>query len=66
MLHHLRDDQDWEDSFKRIYKLLKPEGALLISDMVHHENEKVHTAMWEKYGEHLKSIGGEDYKQNGL
>ena len=63
VLHHLRDDQDWEYSFKKIYNLLKPGGAFLISDMVHHENEKVHISMWEKYGEHLESIGGEEYKQ---
>ncbi len=63
VLHHLRDDRDWEDSFKKLYDLLKPGGALLISDMVHHENEKVHISMWERYGEYLESLGGEDYKQ---
>jgi len=62
VLHHLRDDADWENSFKKIYGLIKPGGALLISDMVHHKHEAVHNAMWERYGEHLESIGGSEYR----
>jgi len=34
----------------------------LISDMVHHKHEAVHNAMWERYGEHLESIGGSEYR----
>ena len=62
VLHHLRDNSDWENCFKKIYDLLKPEGAFFISDMVHHQHSAVHDAMWERYGKHLESIGGEAYK----
>lgn len=63
VLHHLRDDKDWENTFKEIYELLKPGGAFLISDMVHHQHEAIHNVMWDRYGEHLESIGGIDYRE---
>ncbi len=63
VLHHLRDDSDWEKCFQKIYSLLKPGGALFVSDMVHHEHSTIHNAMWDRYGDHLESIGGNEYKQ---
>ena len=63
VLHHLRDDEDWESSFKKIYDLLKDGGAFFISDMVHHQHEAIQGAMWERYGKHLESIGGAEYKE---
>jgi len=30
--------------------------------MVFHENEAVQSLMWERYGEYLCSIGGEEYR----
>jgi len=62
VLHHLRDDADWENCFGKIYDLLKPKGALFVSDMVHHQHSAIHEAMWNRYGEHLKSIGGPAYR----
>ena len=63
MLHHLRDDQDWEKCFQKIYELLKPGGACFVSDMVHHQHPAIHNKMWDRYGDHLESIGGNEYKQ---
>lgn len=62
VLHHLRDDQDWEKAFNKLYKLTAPGGSIWISDLVCHESESVHALMWERYGEYLCSIGGTDYK----
>jgi len=62
VLHHLRDDADWEHCFGKIYNLLKPGGALFISDIVHHQHGAIHGAMWKRYGEHLEFIGGTDYR----
>ena len=28
VLHHLRDDHDWETVFDKLYRLLKPNGSL--------------------------------------
>ena len=62
VLHHLRDDKDWETSFQKVYNLLKPGGAFFVSDLVHHQHEDVHNAMWERYGNYLESAGGPIYK----
>jgi len=62
VLHHLRDDQDWESAFRKLYQLTAPGGGVWITDMVFHENEAVQSLMWERYGEYLCSIGGEEYR----
>ncbi|HUI45959.1 MAG TPA: class I SAM-dependent methyltransferase [Nitrospirota bacterium] len=62
VLHHLRDDQDWELAFRKIYRLTAPGGSLWITDLVSHENEPVQRMMWDRYGEYLCSRGGEEYK----
>lgn len=62
VLHHLRDDQDWESAFRKMYRLTAPGGSLWITDLVSHETESVQTLMWERYGEYLSAIGGEDYR----
>lgn len=62
VLHHLRDDQDWELTFTKIFKLTAPGGSVWITDLVSHETEEIHSLMWKRYGEYLRSIGGEDYK----
>ena len=62
VLHHLRDDQDWESAFRKIYRLTAPGGSVWITDLVSHETGPVQSLMWERYGEHLCFVGGEDYR----
>jgi tRNA (cmo5U34)-methyltransferase len=62
VLHHLRDDQDWESTFKKLYRLTAPGGSVWITDLVSHETGPVQSLMWERYGEYLCSVGGEDYR----
>ncbi len=62
VLHHLRDDQDWEMAFRKIYRLTAPGGSVWITDLVAHETEPVHGMMWARYGEYLCSLGGEGFK----
>ncbi len=64
VLHHLRDDQDWEATFRKIYRLTAPGGSVWITDLVSHETEPVQFLMWERYGEYLCSVGGESHKDN--
>lgn len=63
VLHHLRDEQDWESAFKKIYRLVAPGGSVWITDLVSHETKPVQSLMWERYGEYLYSVGGETYKE---
>ncbi len=66
VLHHLRDDQDWETTFRKIYDLLKPGGCLMISDLVTQDSEILNEYIWERYGDYLEELGGKDYRKKVL
>ncbi len=63
VLHHLRDDADWEETFEKIYRITASGGSIWITDLISHETETVQGLMWERYGEYLTSFGGEEYKE---
>lgn len=63
VLHHLREEPDWESTFSKIYKLLRPGGSIWITDLVTHENEKVHALMWQRYADYLITLGGKEYQE---
>ncbi len=64
VLHHLRDDRDWEDAFHKMYRLTSPGGSVWITDLVSHESIAVHEMMWELYAGYLRSIGGDEYRDS--
>ena len=66
VLHHLRDDADWEAVFLKIFRILKPNGCLMISDLITHETEILNEFIWEIYGDYLENQGGKDYRQKVL
>ncbi len=63
VLHHLREDEDWKLTFEKLYKLLKPGGCLMISDLITQESASVNDYIWKKYGDYLESINGKAYSQ---
>lgn len=63
VLHHLRDDQDWERAFRKIHKLLRPGGSLWVTDLVSHETEAVDAMMWRRYADYLIQQGGNVYQE---
>ena len=63
VLHHLRDDKDWETTFSKLFSLLKPGGCLMISDLITQEIDAVNEYTWERYGDYLESIDGKDYRK---
>jgi tRNA (cmo5U34)-methyltransferase len=62
VLHHLRDDQDWQDAFKKFYSLTAPGGSIWITDLVAQESQPIQALMWDRYGRYLATVGGSDYK----
>ncbi len=66
VLHHLRDDTDWETTFNKLFKLLRPGGCLMISDLITQDTEILSEYTWEKYGDYLESLNGKKYRQNVL
>jgi tRNA (cmo5U34)-methyltransferase len=65
-LHHLRDDDDWELMFSKIYKALKPGGSFWVSDLVAHHSEYINKLFEDKYSSHLEALGGSEYRQKVL
>jgi len=63
VLHHLRDEDDWEAAFRKIHRILRPGGSLWITDLVTQENPEVQVLMWKRYGEYLEGKGGDNYRQ---
>ncbi|MEM0924540.1 MAG: class I SAM-dependent methyltransferase, partial [Planctomycetota bacterium] len=61
--HHLRDDDDWERSFAKIYRLLAPGGSVWITDLVFHETHEIQTLMWQRYGDYLRDLGGDEFRE---
>jgi len=62
-LHHLRDDDDWELMFNKIYKALKPGGSFWVSDLISHHSEFINKLFEDKYSSHLEALGGPEYRQ---
>jgi len=62
VLHHLRDDADWEDVFTKLHRWLKPGVRLYVSDLLLFEDAHIQELMWARYGDYLVSLGGADYR----
>jgi tRNA (cmo5U34)-methyltransferase len=62
VLHHLRDDADWESVFYKLHGILKSGGCLMISDLITQDTEVLSNYINEKYGEYLESQGGVKYR----
>ncbi|MFT3681337.1 MAG: class I SAM-dependent methyltransferase [Ferruginibacter sp.] len=66
VLHHLRDNSDWEKTFEKLFRLLKPGGCLMIADLITQDTEILNDYTWERYGDYLESINGKEYRQKVL
>lgn len=64
VFHHLRGDQEWEAVFRKIHDSLRPGGSLWIADMISHGTPAVHEIMWERYGQYLAELKGDDYRRH--
>jgi tRNA (cmo5U34)-methyltransferase len=65
-LHHLRDDDDWQLMFSKIFKALKPGGSFWISDLITHDSELINKLFHDKYSSYLETLGGAEYRQKVL
>lgn len=66
VLHHLREDADWEKTFAKLFRLLKPGGCLMISDLITQDSEVLNSFIWERYGDYLEGVGGGEYRSKVL
>lgn len=66
VLHHLRDESDWEFVFGKLYHILSAGGCLMISDLITQDTEVLNNFIWERYGDYLEKLGGEEYRKKVL
>lgn len=45
VLHHLREDSDWEFVFTKLYRALSLGGCLMVSDLITHDDEAVNNLL---------------------
>ncbi|MGN5955854.1 class I SAM-dependent methyltransferase [Sphingobacterium lactis] len=65
VLHHLREDADWEKSLKKIYSLLKPGGSLWVFDLVEQNSPALQEFMYkERYGDFLVELKDKAYQEH--
>ena len=64
VLHHLREDTEWEAVFAKLYQSLRPGGSIWISDLVSHAVPAVQNVMWRRYGDYLAAFKGEEYRDH--
>ena len=65
VLHHLRDDADWETAFARLYDLLQPGGSLWVFDLVEHQDSRLQEVIYRKrYGDYLTALKDEAYRDH--
>ncbi|MDR2346080.1 MAG: class I SAM-dependent methyltransferase [Planctomycetaceae bacterium] len=64
VLHHLRENSDWENVFKKLYNFLKPKGCLMISDLITQDNNSLTEFFQHRYAEYLEKAGGKEFCQN--
>jgi len=62
VLHHLREDAEWEAVFAKFYAALKPGGSIWISDLIEHSTAGVQAMMWDRYGDYLTEFKDEIYR----
>jgi tRNA (cmo5U34)-methyltransferase len=64
VLHHLRQDTEWEAVFAKLYSILKPGGSVWISDLIEHSTPLVQTLMRSRYGDYLAAFKDETYRDH--
>lgn len=65
VLHHLRDDQEWEESFRKLFNLLKTGGSIWIFDLVQQADVALQEYIYQGlYGEYLQELKDEDYRDH--
>ena len=59
-LHHLREDQEWELVFTKVFKALKPGGTFWINDIVIGETDEINQMMLEGWIGEMRKHHDED------
>ncbi|CAK9013709.1 Carboxy-S-adenosyl-L-methionine synthase (Cx-SAM synthase) [Durusdinium trenchii] len=62
VLHHLRSDEEWQRTFRKIYQSLAPGGGFWIFDLISSPTPELQHTFWKRYGEYLTTLKDEAYR----
>lgn len=63
-LHHLREESEWQDTFEKIFRSLRPGGSFWIADQIVHDHPAVQGMMWRRWGEYLVEVEDAAYRDH--
>lgn len=66
VLHHLRGEQEWRDTFQKIYSVIAPGGSFWIFDLVVSPIPAIAALQEMRYGDYLTSLNGPEYRDSVL
>lgn len=65
VLHHLRDDKDWETAFNKLFDLLNVGGSIWIFDLVHQSAPALQSYIYQDlYGAYLSGLKDNTYRDH--
>jgi tRNA (cmo5U34)-methyltransferase len=64
VLHHLRTDAEWRAVVRAFHRTLRPGGSVWVFDLVQSAIPSVQRLMWGRYGEYLKALKDEAYRDH--
>jgi tRNA (cmo5U34)-methyltransferase len=64
VLHHLREDSEWQQVFAAFYRALRPKGSVWIFDLVESSIPAVESLMRRQYGDYLTGLKDEAYRDH--
>jgi tRNA (cmo5U34)-methyltransferase len=64
VLHHLREESEWQAVFKKFHTALRPGGWVWIHDFIEHSHPAVQALMWERYGAYLTQLKDAAYRDH--
>lgn len=62
VLHHLRENVEWETIFARFHEWLRPAGTLFVADYIAYDDLGIQELMMTRYAEYLLNLGGPEYR----
>lgn len=64
VLHHLRDDAEWQATFAKLFRSLRPGGSFWVFDLVESTLPAIQKLMWRRYGEYLAAFKDAAYRDH--
>jgi tRNA (cmo5U34)-methyltransferase len=62
VLHHMRDDAEWDTVFSKLHRSLKPGGALFVADHIEHDDPRLQAMFKKRWGDYLIGLKGVEYR----